>query len=111
MVTIRALNTMLESFYDALTSYGFQPDKLVLFGSYAKGTARPYSDIDVAIWNPRFTGSIALDMEAMASIKRDFPMIEIHTFTSRDSETSNPFIEEIMKDGKEWSLGVPIQFY
>ncbi|MEI8085851.1 MAG: nucleotidyltransferase domain-containing protein [Paludibacter sp.] len=35
--------------YKLLVSKHFDVDKLVLFGSYAKGTQRPDSDIDVAI--------------------------------------------------------------
>jgi predicted nucleotidyltransferase len=35
--------------YKLLVSKHFDVDKLILFGSYAKGTQRPDSDIDVAI--------------------------------------------------------------
>lgn len=36
---------------------GFMPVKMViLYGSYARGTARPYSDIDVAVVVEKFKG-------------------------------------------------------
>ncbi len=41
------INKLLD--YKLLVSKHFDVDKLVLFGSYAKGTQRPDSDIDVAI--------------------------------------------------------------
>lgn len=75
MVTIAALNKMLSSFYDELTHHGYQPTKMILFGSYEIGTVNTNSDIDIAIWSPKYSGSISFDMEFLAPIKRNYPLI------------------------------------
>jgi predicted nucleotidyltransferase len=110
MVTIAALNKMLSSFYDELTRNGYQPTKMILFGSYVKGKAHADSDIDIAIWSPKYSGSISFDMEFLAPIKRNYPHIEIHTFAEEDDENSNPFIEEILKTGKVFLPEKPLVF-
>ncbi|MCS7152964.1 MAG: nucleotidyltransferase domain-containing protein [Bacteroidia bacterium] len=40
-------------------------ERVVLFGSWAAGTAKPYSDIDLAVWglSPQEAARIALDLE------------------------------------------------
>ncbi len=110
MATIQALNKMLADLHESLCLAGFAPTKMVLFGSYAKGRSHRDSDIDVAIWSPKFSGSIALDMEFLAPVKRNFPLIKLHTFSEGDDEASNPFIEEIMKEGKVWEIDAPLIF-
>ncbi len=44
----------LEKYVDALLMAGIRPSKVILFGSYAKGTPHAYSDIDVAVVSPDF---------------------------------------------------------
>lgn len=41
--------------------------RVVLFGSWAAGTAKPYSDIDLAVWgiSPQEAARIALDLEEL----------------------------------------------
>jgi predicted nucleotidyltransferase len=111
MVTIRALNQMLADLYQSLAIHGYPPAKMVLFGSYAKGTPRHNSDIDIAIWSPLFSGSISMDMEFLAPVKRNFPMMELHTFTMEDTEFNHPFVEEILKTGKVFEVGKDLVFY
>ena len=110
MVTIAALNSMLSSFYSELCLIGYRPSKMVLFGSYAKGHPHKDSDIDIAIWSPKFSGSLSHDMEFLAPAKRKFPMIEIHTFNEGENEKDNPFIGEIMRTGKVWAPNEQIVF-
>ena len=52
-VTIAVVLDYLRS---ALQSGGLRVDKLVIFGSQAKGTAREDSDLDVALVSPDFAG-------------------------------------------------------
>ncbi|MDW8236724.1 MAG: nucleotidyltransferase domain-containing protein [Bacteroidia bacterium] len=42
-------------------------ERVVLFGSWAAGTAKPYSDIDLAVWglSPQEAARIALDLEEL----------------------------------------------
>ena len=72
---------------------------LLLFGSIVKGKARKHSDINVAIWDNKFTGSRPADIEKIISIKVKYPGLELHTFHSSDTKETNPFIGEILKRG------------
>ncbi len=44
----------LKKYVEALLKAGIKPSKVILFGSYAKGTPHSYSDIDVAVVSPDF---------------------------------------------------------
>ena len=78
---------------------GYKPSRAILFGSFAKGLQHEYSDIDLAVWEPSFIGSISLDMVKLAPIKIKYPRIEFHTFQSNETVETNPFIEEILNGG------------
>jgi predicted nucleotidyltransferase len=61
MVTIRAAKEKVKSLLTELRTVGYAPTRAVLFGSVAKGRAHAYSDIDVAVWDERFTGCAPID--------------------------------------------------
>jgi predicted nucleotidyltransferase len=42
--------------WKTLTANSITVDKIVLYGSYAKGTPQPHSDIDLAVISPDFKG-------------------------------------------------------
>jgi uncharacterized protein len=75
-------------------------DALYLFGSYANGNARKYSDIDLAIVSEYFEGDRFNDKKRLnkfvLSTSIDF---EIHPFNTKDFNDKNPFVEEIIKTG------------
>ena len=52
-VTIAVVLDFLRA---ALQSHGLRVEKLVIFGSQARGTAREDSDLDVALVSPDFAG-------------------------------------------------------
>lgn len=89
----------LTSLKGELAHKGFEPKRMILFGSYAKGLATDDSDIDVAIWANGFSGMRLLDLEKLAPIKSKYPVIEIHPFSIMDNSENNPFIEEIERSG------------
>lgn len=45
---------IVKKFAGALKKHGISADYLILYGSYAKGNARPDSDIDVAVVSKSF---------------------------------------------------------
>ena len=45
---------IINEYVDLLRNKGIEVSKVILFGSYAKGTARPESDIDIAIISSQF---------------------------------------------------------
>jgi uncharacterized protein len=72
----------------------------VLFGSYALGTNKEYSDIDVALVSEDFEGTRFFDnlklMDTVLNVNSD---IETHPFRPEDFTTDNPLVKEILEYG------------
>lgn len=79
-------------------------DSVILFGSYAKGTAVENSDVDIAVISPEFGQNPLKDKQLIyRTIIRDDiePFFEIHTFTPSELKDSDSFfISEIRSTGK-----------
>ncbi|MGB9613775.1 MAG: nucleotidyltransferase domain-containing protein [Candidatus Margulisiibacteriota bacterium] len=78
--------------------------KAILFGSYAHGKPSKYSDIDLAIFSPKFSDKTHLkDLKFLwtEAAKID-PQIEPLPFSTLELEKVNPrsFLAEILKSGK-----------
>ena len=104
MVTVGAAKEKIKKLIFALQKEGYNPSRAILFGSVAKHRANPYSDIDLALWDDKFTGCAPIDYESIVHILRNFSGIELHTFHASETAGTNPFIEEIEKTG----IGLPI---
>ena len=50
------IEQIIQRFGEVLKSKGIIPENIILFGSYAKGTASEYSDIDLVIVSQDFAG-------------------------------------------------------
>jgi predicted nucleotidyltransferase len=101
MVTIRHAKQVVKNLVEDLRNHGYAPTRAVLFGSVAKGKATPVSDLDVAIWDERFTGCTPFDYEPILPVLRNYPRVEVHTFQASEDAEANPFIGEIEKHGIE----------
>jgi predicted nucleotidyltransferase len=99
MVTIAIAKQRVNGLLADLVAAGYSPTRAVLFGSVAKGKAHALSDIDVAIWDEKFTGCKPIDYEHIARIFRKYPRLEVHTFNANETRVDNPFIAEIEKEG------------
>ena len=100
MFTRKSLKIIIHEFILELKNKGYNPSKVILFGSYAKGRPREHSDIDLAIWDEKFTGCIPLDVESLIKLKVKFPsLLELHTYHASETVDSDPFIGEIEKHG------------
>jgi len=77
--------------------------KVILYGSFAKGTQHEWSDIDVALVADEFTGFAFDDYDLFphVSIKNPYMWIEPRTYPTDYFIESDPFIEEIKKTGIE----------
>ncbi len=108
-VTRKAALAMITEALKEMKRLGYAPTKVVLFGSFAKGLQKLHSDIDLAIWDARFTGSLSQDMIELTPVKLKFPRIEFHTYHSSETAESDPFIGEIMEHGIVLQLtqGIP----
>jgi uncharacterized protein len=71
-------------------------DKIILFGSYAKGTANINSDIDLAII---FKKEITNEIEITRLIKQFNKEIQIHYFTKKSFNEKNSLVKIIKREG------------
>lgn len=70
-----------------------------LFGSYAKGTFKQESDIDLAFFFDSMDDQIEMQIKLMKLRRKFDSRIEPHPFLTRDLNDNNPFIREIISTG------------
>ncbi len=93
---------VLKKFLKMVESANIRIERIILFGSYAKGHAGEWSDIDVAIVSSNFSGIPFYDSKMLNPflLKID-SRIELHPFTPEDFTDENDFVREIIKTGME----------
>jgi predicted nucleotidyltransferase len=78
-------------------------DCVYLFGSYAKGSPKQYSDIDIAVVSPSYGNDIIAEGVALMEAFQDVSLlIEPKTYSREDYEAAEPgtFLhDEIIKKG------------
>ena len=87
--------------YIETISRKYQIENAILFGSFAKGTNHPDSDIDIAIVFSSIDDIIDLQIELMQMRSDDDLLIEPHPFKKTDFHISNPIAAEIIRNGIE----------
>jgi uncharacterized protein len=71
-----------------------------LFGSYAKGTAKKWSDIDILLVSDKFKGIRFYDIEKLIPLTKGYnSLIEFHPVKTSDFIPNDLFISEIMETG------------
>jgi predicted nucleotidyltransferase len=79
----------------------YQPERVILFGSVARGDADEYSDIDLIIIKETGQRFIQRSIDVMAYLPRDVS-IDVLVYTPQEfqamQEQGNPFIQEALKD-------------
>jgi predicted nucleotidyltransferase len=66
-------------------------ERVILFGSYAEGRPRPWSDIDLAVISPDFHGGTEADHMLLAEVARLVtPQIEAIPYMPGDFEACDP---------------------
>lgn len=78
-------------------------NKVVLFGSYAKGTVHKYSDVDIAVFSDYFKDMSRVDGIHMLVLRAmDYDInIEPQPFTMEEYKKPIGLVEEILKTGIE----------
>lgn len=96
------LNKILLKFIHSVETE-FKINSLILFGSYAEGKAKEYSDIDVAIISDDFSGNKFNDVLKLAKHVLNTSIdIEVHPYkTENFSIEDDFFVETILKTGKK----------
>ena len=85
--------------YIDFVSKKYKIQSAILFGSYAKGTNREDSDIDIAIVLKNVKDIIDTQIELM-KLRRQFDLrIEPHPFSYSEFNRTNPVVNEILKFG------------
>ncbi len=88
----------VSSFCDAIRAT-YQPVKVVLFGSYARGDQRPSSDIDVAVIVDQVNGDF-LDAEAgLYRIRREIDD-RIEPVLLEMGEDRSGFLDTVLRTGE-----------
>lgn len=101
IVTDKAVN-IVEHFIKLAKDSGINIERAILFGSYAKGVANKWSDIDIAIVSPNFSGISFYDREMfISSILKTDSSIEVHPFRPEDFTEEDLFVKEIIENGVE----------
>ena len=80
-------------------------DKIYLYGSYAKGSQRENSDVDLCFFSEAFESRRSLDILTelfYLKIKYDKDLlIEPNAFPTSELYNDNPFVKEILRTGRE----------
>ncbi|MDR0792390.1 MAG: nucleotidyltransferase domain-containing protein [Chitinophagaceae bacterium] len=103
MLTQNAVIETVKNYAKEINEKGVHLRKVILFGSFAKGTQHEWSDIDVALVADNFSGVGFLDRQFFSGIgiKEAYIGIEPVTYPTDYFQESDPFIEEIKKTGIE----------
>ena len=82
----------------------FLPERVILFGSYAAGKAKPESDVDLLVIMPGDVSGARVAAEIITRLKPALP-IELIVRSSRQIRErlamNDYFLREIMTSGKE----------
>jgi predicted nucleotidyltransferase len=101
MLTQDAVIETVRSYAHDIEAKGVNLRMVILYGSFAKGTQHEWSDIDVALVADEFSGWYLDDHKLFpyVGIKKPYIRIEAVTYPTDYFRESDPFIEEIKKDG------------
>lgn len=92
---------IVKKYAEKLKKENYPFAAIYLFGSYAKGKAHKWSDIDVAVISDKMKKNRDKGRFLLWHIRRDVDsMIEPHGFTVKDfQDDNNPMVFEIKKTG------------
>ncbi|MEW6215595.1 MAG: nucleotidyltransferase domain-containing protein [Nitrospirota bacterium] len=102
--TTTEIRKVVKALVETLTASKIDVDKIILYGSYAKGTPRDHSDIDIAVISPSFKGKKLLEIQAeLAKIfSKYLSIVEPVGYSSEDFQSAEPetLLGEIKRSGK-----------
>jgi uncharacterized protein len=87
--------------YAAAIHSKFDFNRIILFGSYAKGNFHEDSDIDIAVIFDDYSNMFDMQLELMRLRRKIDSRIEPHPFRESEFVSSNPLVYEILKHGQE----------
>ena len=97
-----AVNRLINRYITALKERNIKVAGSFLFGSYAKGIASEWSDIDVAILTDEFIGDSFDFTFLLMKVAREIDVdIEPHPFLVEEFNEENPVAAEILRTGQK----------
>ena len=82
----------------------YDPEKIIIFGSYAREETDEYSDMDFVVikkTNKRFLERL---IEVAKLMDKELGQVDIFVYTPEEFQKmidfGNPFIEQVLKEGK-----------
>lgn len=93
---------LIKKYKTLLQEKGIPVKKIILFGSYAKGTAKPWSDLDLCIVSSVFGKAKYDEMVSLMHLASIIdPMIEPHPYHPKDlRDPFDSLAYEINRTGK-----------
>lgn len=96
---------LVKKYVEELERNGIQIREAIIFGSFVKGTSKEWSDIDVALVSPDFTGDRFEDRRRIIPMRRKIDSrIEPLPFRPEDFYDGGMLAEEIKRTGVSLDL-------
>jgi len=90
----------IDDYLQALNQGDIPIKEAILFGSYARGTYKDWSDIDIALVSEIFVGKRIEDKDKIRKITLSVSSeIEVLPFSPEDFNLHNPLAKEIIETG------------
>lgn len=101
----KQIQNSLNIFKKRVTA-SFQPEKILLFGSFASGEANEYSDVDVMVVSDKFSG-IPLEkrLDSVYPLIKDLSH-DFHVFSYTKSEFDNLSRLLTISDAKTFGISI-----
>jgi len=82
----------------------YNPEKIIIFGSYVRGEMDEYSDLDFVVIKKTKKRFIRRLIEVAELIDLDLGKVDVFVYTPEEFkemiERENPFIENVLKEGR-----------
>ena len=82
----------------------YNPEKIIIFGSYVRGEMDEYSDLDFVVIKKTKRRFMERLIEVAKLIPNDLGKVDVFVYTPEEfkkmREGENPFIGQVLKEGK-----------
>lgn len=82
----------------------YEPEKIIVFGSASRGDIDEYSDIDLLVIKDTKKNFVDRLVEVITYVRAELCPVDILVYNKGEfkkmKEEFNPFIEQVLKDGK-----------